>query len=235
MPAALHSRGLPAASPLPTPRRAYLRARGRDDHVPGRLDPGLAVHLHRCGLEEGDTEVGPLGNADAGAQPTLDLTLVGERGSQAQRAAAPQPSPPVPRPRAHHVHDARHPHHLQQPVIHARLLESRVTVGAPQVGPRAPAAPRGRGTQVRGRPGGRLEGSRGPGSPACGHLGMLMKMSPSMLGSSTSCCSACSRSALCRPRGWLSFCSPARTYTPLLWNLAGDRQSRGAPAPGHCW
>lgn len=72
------------------------------------------------------------------------------------------PAPPVPRPRAHHVHDARHPHHLQQPVVHAWLLESRVTFGAPQVGPRAPAAPRRRGTQVRGRP----EGGRGGGAGA---------------------------------------------------------------------
>lgn len=41
------------------------------------LDPGLTVHLYRCGLEKGDSEVGTLGDADAGAQPTLHLALVG--------------------------------------------------------------------------------------------------------------------------------------------------------------
>lgn len=68
---------------LLTPSLTYFRACGRDDHVPGSLDPGLAIHLHGCGLEEGDTEVGSLGDADARAQPTLDLALVRERANLA--------------------------------------------------------------------------------------------------------------------------------------------------------
>lgn len=80
-----------------------------------------------------------------------------------------------------------------------------------------PQLPRGMGVQVK-----RLDQGpepTAPGSSAHRHLGMLMKMRPSMLGSSTSCCSTCNRISLCRPREWLIFCSPTRTYTPLLWNL----------------
>lgn len=58
----------------------------------GSLDPGLPVHLHGRGLEEGDPEVGALGDADAGAQPALDLALGGRAGGSAL-AAAPGPAP----------------------------------------------------------------------------------------------------------------------------------------------
>lgn len=102
-----------------------------------------------------------------------------------------------------------------------------------QAGPAGPPGPRA---------------TRPPGSPAP-HLGMLMKMRPSMLGSCTSCRSTCSRISRCRPREWLSFCSPARTYTPLLWNLPEGTRPRSlarnfcladsSPAPGPacgtCW
>lgn len=61
-----------------------------------------------------------------------------------------------------------------------------------------------------------------------------MKMRPSMLGSSTSCCSTCSRISLCRLLEWLIFCSPTRTYTPLLWNL--PQGGRHPKLPGKsCW
>lgn len=39
------------------------------------LNPGLTIHLHWSSLEERDTEVGALGNADTRAQPTLYLAL----------------------------------------------------------------------------------------------------------------------------------------------------------------
>lgn len=76
------------------PPLTYLWAHGRYDNVSGSLDPGLAINLHRCGLEEGDAEVGALGNADARAQPALDLALV--RGEPAglsgpQGHAGPRP------------------------------------------------------------------------------------------------------------------------------------------------
>lgn len=58
--------GLPTSREPPShPTLTYLRARSRDDQVPGSLDPGFTIHLHGCGLEKGDAEVGPLGNADA--------------------------------------------------------------------------------------------------------------------------------------------------------------------------
>lgn len=69
---------------------SYLGACGRDDHVPGGLHPGLAVHLHGRGLEKGDPEVGALGDADAGAQPPLDLALE-TAGAGAQCVAVPPP------------------------------------------------------------------------------------------------------------------------------------------------
>lgn len=43
--------------------------------------------------------------------------------SRAQRAAVPHRAPPPGPANTHHVHDARHPHHLQQPVVHAWLLK----------------------------------------------------------------------------------------------------------------
>lgn len=64
--------------------------------MPGSLDPGLAVDLHRCGLEKGDTEVGALGNADAGAQPPLDLALVGRGGTGLSRRQRQADGPPGP-------------------------------------------------------------------------------------------------------------------------------------------
>lgn len=68
-------------------------------------------------------------------------------GGWAQQAAAPNGWPPRAA-HTHHVHDARHPHHLQQPVVHSWLLELRVAIGTPQVSARPPAVPRGRGAQV---------------------------------------------------------------------------------------
>lgn len=66
------------------------------------------------------------------------------RAPWAQWVAAPH-QPGTPGPPTHHVHDTRHPHHLQQPVIHARLLKPRVALGTPQVSPRPPAVQRGVG------------------------------------------------------------------------------------------
>lgn len=64
----------------------------------GSLDPGLTVYLHSRGLEEGDTEVGALGNADARAQPALDLALggVGGVGEPAQGCCTVRRTPPTP-------------------------------------------------------------------------------------------------------------------------------------------
>lgn len=57
------------------------------------LDPGLTIYLHRCGLEECDTEVGSLGDANARAQPALYLALGGGGGaSLAGHGAAQQPA-----------------------------------------------------------------------------------------------------------------------------------------------
>lgn len=100
------------------------------------LHPGLTIHLHRCGLEKGDPEVGALGDADAGAQPALDLALVrGGWGCSADSGVSLAPPDSHLPTSTHHVHDARHPHHLQQPIIHPWLLKPGVAVGTPQVGP----------------------------------------------------------------------------------------------------
>lgn len=90
-----------------------------------------------------------------------------------------------------------------------------------------------RGAQVQGPT--QAGAPESPREPHPRHLGMLMKMRPSMLGSSTSCCSTCSRISLCRLREWLIFCSPTRTYTPLLWNLQqeGVRARCSPPQPLH--
>lgn len=78
------------------PPLTYLWAHGRYDNVSGSLDPGLAINLHRCGLEEGDAEVGALGNADARAQPALDLALVrGEPAGLSGRQGHAGPRPPA--------------------------------------------------------------------------------------------------------------------------------------------
>lgn len=79
--------------------------------MPRSLDPGLTIHLHRCGFKEGDAEVGALGNADARAQPALDLALVVERRRWGSAGHGPTPGP-APAVHTHHMHDACHPHHL---------------------------------------------------------------------------------------------------------------------------
>lgn len=61
------------------------------------LDPGLTVHLDGRGLEKGDSEVGALGDADAGAQPALDLALVGtgQAGSAGSSITLGPARPPI--------------------------------------------------------------------------------------------------------------------------------------------
>lgn len=72
---------LPLLSALPI----YLRCSSRDDHVTWGLNPGLTIHLHWSSLEECDTEVGALGNADSRAQPTLYLALGKRKVERASR------------------------------------------------------------------------------------------------------------------------------------------------------
>lgn len=47
--------------------------------MPRGLNPGLTIHLHRSSLEERDSEIGTLGDADPRAQPTLHLALGRDR------------------------------------------------------------------------------------------------------------------------------------------------------------
>lgn len=92
--------------------------------MPGGLNPGLTIHLYWSSLEERNAEVGALGNADSRAQPTLDLALDKTKAELATGAqGVPQGLPTSLLVSAHHVHDTRYTHHLQQPVVYARLLK----------------------------------------------------------------------------------------------------------------
>lgn len=71
-------------------------------------------------------------------QPTLHLTLLGSGRDRVSSAHGCRMSPVC----THHVYNSRHTHHLQQPIIHAWPLKPWVAVGTPQVGTRAPAAPK---------------------------------------------------------------------------------------------
>lgn len=110
--------------------------------MPWSLNPGLPIHLHRSGLEECDSEVGTLGNADSRAQPALYLPLGRGKDEFSRTHETPQGHTYQPT-GAHHMDNTCHAHHLQQSIIHAWLLKLCIAVRAPQVSPRAPAGPRG--------------------------------------------------------------------------------------------
>lgn len=224
--------------PIPTLPMCTSRARSPGPYAPRVHTPGHCLHAPMLPVY---TPRDPVSSPHAPCVhtpgpglpvPTLPVCTPRDPVSTPHSPCAQRPSPPPP------------------PAARRPCAASRTSSRCqnPTGRPLSPSCTRGRGTEVRGRldrrAGARAwepyvwgacrsEGGWAGGQGPRGHLGMLMKMSPSMLGSSTSCCSTWSRRALCRLREWLIFCSPTRTYTPLLWNLAGDSASQGAPAPGH--